>query len=178
MTEDELILHIRALLGNVGEDVLPDATIKMFIMKWTIALDLDNHPERFNLMVYNTVVDCLRWLIFQEVSSGNASITERFEKIGDETISIKGGSAFKNWQDLLDWLLLNPDYIDPSLNMVSGLVVIGGTRRDEFCRVKRDPNSRSGFAEQGMFPHCGGSQCGVGARTGPWSVRDGFSRNR
>lgn len=110
MTEEELIAHIRALLGNVGEDVLPDSIITMFIMKWTIALDLEKYPERFNLMVYNTVVDCLRWLIFQEVSSGNASITERFEKIGDETISIKGGSAFKNWQDLLDWLLLNPEY--------------------------------------------------------------------
>jgi hypothetical protein len=178
VTEEELIAHIRALLGNVGEDVLPDSIITMFIMKWTIALDLEKYPERFNLMVYNTVVDCLRWLIFQEVSSGNASITERFEKIGDETISIKGGSAFKNWQDLLDWLLLNPDYIDPSLNIVGNLVIVGGVRNDEFCRVKNNPNSRNGYSEQGLFPHCRGYSCGSDNRVGPWGVRRGVTRNR
>ena len=152
MTDAELIDLVRAFLGNVPEEELPDSIILMFFNKWKISMQVDKYPDRMPLVIYNTVVDCVRWLIVQEVSSGNASIRERFEKIGDETISIKGGSSWQTWKDFLDWLLANPDYIDPSLAFNASLVIIGGVRKDRFNQVKNNPNSYNGFMEQGVFP--------------------------
>lgn len=172
MTDEQIIARIRLLLGNIDDESLPDAVIQVFLDTWKFSLDVANHPERMPVVVYNTLIACVRWLIAQEIASGAAGISERLEKIGDETISIKGGSTWASWKDFLDWLLLNPDYVDPSINNVSGLVIIGGTRRDEFCRVKNDPNSRNGYAEQGIFPRCNTGACG--GRRSPFTV---YGRN-
>lgn len=152
MTEQEIIDNIRVLLGNIDPEDLPDAVIKMFLQKWEYSLDIAKHPDRMPLVIYNTVVDCVRWLIVQEVSSGNASVTERLEKIGDETISVKGGSTWTTWKDFLDWLLENPEYVDPSLAFNSSLVIIGGVRKDQVYNVKDNPNSFNGYMEQGVYP--------------------------
>ena len=170
MTDEQIIDRIRILLGNISEEVLPDPVIEMFLGVWKYSMDVERYPERMPLVVYNTMIDCVRWLIVQEVSSGNSSITERLEKIGDETISVKGGSTWSSWKDFLEWLLANPDYVDPSINTVAGLVVIGGVRRDEFCRVKNNPNSRNGYDEQGIFPSCSGNQCSGGRRRSPFTL--------
>lgn len=170
MTDEQIIARIRILLGNISEEVLPDSVIEMFLGVWKYSMDVERYPERMPLVVYNTMIDCVRWLIVQEVSSGNSSITERLEKIGDETISVKGGSTWSSWKDFLEWLLANPDYVDPSINTVASLVVIGGVRRDEFCRVKNNLNSRNGYDEQGIFPSCNGNQCSGGRRRSPFTL--------
>lgn len=165
MTDEQIIARIRLLLGNIDDESLPDAVIQVFLDTWKYSLDVEHYPDRMPIVVYNTIIACVRWLIAQEISSGAAAITERLEKIGDETISVKGGSTWATWKDFLDWLLQNPDYVDPSINNVSGLVIIGGTRRDEFSRVKSNPNSRDGFSEQGIFPRCTGMPCGTRRRS-------------
>jgi hypothetical protein len=175
MTEQEIIERIRLILGGISEEDLPDAVIQMFLQKWELVLDVENHPERWPLVIYNTVLDCVRWLILQEVQSGASSVTERLEKIGDETISIKGGSTFKSWQDMLDWLLANPEYIDPSLAFNASLIIIGGVRQDEYHRVKCNPNSYNGFMEQGVYATPAiptRSDTGIARRrVSPWQVR-------
>lgn len=175
MTDQQVIEIVRMLLGGITTEEISDATIIFFWTKWKLTYDLDNNPDKIPLALYNTVVDCVRWLIVQEVSSGASSIRERFEKIGDETISIKGGSSWESWKDFLDWLELNPDYVDPSLGFNNSLVIIGGVRKDEFFRVKNDPNSYNGFMEQGVFPtpaipRKSAWPC-TGARRSPWMVR-------
>ena len=74
----------------------------------------------------------------------------------------------------MDWLELNPDYIDPSLAFNSSLVIIGGVRKDEFMRVKNNPNSYNGFMEQGVYPSRAiprDSRWGSSTtRTSPWMV--------
>ncbi len=104
-------------------------------------------------VVYNTLVDVVRWLILQEVNSGEASITDRPEKIGDETIR-EGGSTYQNWKDF-DWLQANPDYVNGCLSAVSSLVIVGGVRQDEHWRVKANPNSRGPFDVAGIVPQTG-----------------------
>lgn len=172
MTDQEVIELVRQFLGGITTEEISDATILFFWNKWKITYDLDNHPEKIPVAIYNTVVDCIRWLIVQEVSSGNSSVTERLEKIGDETISVKGGSTWQSWKDFLDWLELNPDYIDPSLGMNSSLVIIGGVRRDRFFNVKNNPNSNNGFMEQGVYPTAAiptrASYCSPSRRRSPW----------
>ena len=155
MTDQQIIDYIRLLLGSISEEVLPDLVIETFLAMEKIRQDYANHPERLPIIIYNTLVSCVRWLIMQEVSSGESSITERMEKIGDETIQVKGGSTYQSWKDFLDWLLANPDYVDPSLNAVSSLVIIGGVRRDEFNRVKFGPNSKSLYDVSGIIPQTG-----------------------
>lgn len=152
MQDDEVVDVIRNLLGGLTVEDMPNSMLNFFWLKWKNYYNVQDKPKMFSLAVYNTVVDCVRWLIAQEVSSGSSSVTERLEKIGDETISIKGGSTLQSWKDFLDWLELNPDYIDPSLNASKSLVIIGGVRKDEFSRVKRNPNSYDGFMEEGIYP--------------------------
>lgn len=152
MSDQQILELVRNLLGGLTTEEMPDSMILFFWMKWKLTYDLDNNPDKIPLALYNTVVDCVRWLIVQEISSGNSSVRERFEKIGDETISIKGGSSLDSWKDFLDWLELNPEYIDPSLRFNSSLVIIGGVRKNEFFRVKNNPNSYNGFMEQGVSP--------------------------
>lgn len=174
MTDQQIIELVRQFLGGISTEELPDITILFFWNKWKITYDLDNHPERTQTAIYNTVIDCVRWLIVQEVSSGNSSVQERLEKIGDETISVKGGSTWQSWKDFLDWLELNPDYIDPSLSMNSSLVIIGGVRRDRFFNVKNNPNSKNGFMEQGVYPSDAiprrAAYCSPYRRRSPWRV--------
>ncbi|QGZ16296.1 hypothetical protein Hena1_01460 [Erwinia phage Hena1] len=155
MTDQEIIDYIRLLLGSISEEALPDLVIQTFLSMEKVRQDVVNYPERMPLVIYNTLVACVRWLVMQEVASGESSITERMEKIGDETISVKGGSSYQNWKDFLDWLLLNPDYVDPSLNAVKSYVIIGGVRQDEFRRVKNDPNSKSLYDVGGIIPQTG-----------------------
>lgn len=173
MTDQEIIDRIRLILGGVSPEDLPDAVIMMFLEKWKYSMNVQEYPDRWPLVIYNTTLDCVRWLILQEVQSGESSITERTEKIGDETISIKGGSTFKSWKDMLDWLLANPEYIDPSLAFNASLIIIGGVRQDEFARVKRDKNSYNGFMEQGVMYNPAiptTSDCNRGRRRSPWQV--------
>jgi len=175
VTDEKIIELVRNLLGNISTEEIPDSMILFFWTKWSISYDLTKNPDRFPIALYNTILDCVRWLIVQEVSSGNSSVTERMEKIGDETISVKGGSTWQSWKDFLDWLELHPEYIDPSLRFNSSLVIIGGVRRDEFFRVKNDPNSRNGFMEQGVYPTRAipmqsAWPCTPGSRRSPWMV--------
>lgn len=155
MTDQEIIDYIRLMLGSISPEILPDQVIETFLMMEKVRQDYANHPERLPIIIYNTTVSCVRWLIMQEISSGESSITERMEKIGDETIQVKGGSTYQSWRDFLDWLIANPDYIDPSLNAVGKLVIVGGVRQDEFDRVKFNPNSKNLYDVGGIIPQTG-----------------------
>ena len=158
MTDQEIVDYIRLLLGSISPEALPDEVIMAFLEMEKKRANWPNPsstPCDMWRVVYNTMVDVLRWLILQEINSGEASITERLEKIGDETIQVKGGSSYQNWKDFLDWLLQNPDYVNSCLNGVSGLVIVGGVRQDEFWRVKNNPNSRSPFDVSGIVPQTG-----------------------
>lgn len=169
-TNEEIIKLVRQFLGGIDVEELPDEIIALFWNKWTIYFDVPANPARFATALYNTVVDCVRWLIVQESANGNSEVTERFEKIGDETISVKGGSSIKSWQDFLDWLLLNPNYIDPSLPYNSSLIIIGGVRQDRYFSAKNNFNSRNGFMEQGVYPTPGiPTRSPWGPVTGRWS---------
>lgn len=158
MTDQEIIDRIRLLLGSISEEVLPDAIIEQFLL---LEKARANYPQPDSTscdlarVIYNTLVDCVRWLIMQEVNTGESSITDRLEKIGDETIQVKGGSTYQGWKDFLDWLTENPDYVDPCLNSVKSLVIVGGVRQDEFKRVKFNPNSRGPFDVGGIIPQTG-----------------------
>ncbi len=158
MTDQQILEYIRLLLGSISPEILPDEIILAF-------LSIEKMRAQYNeitstkcdlaRIIYNTLVSCVRWLIMKEVADGEASITERMEKIGDETIQVKGGSSYQNWKDFLDWLLANPDFVDPCLNAVSSLVIVGGVRNEEFWRVKNNPNSRGPFDVGGIVPQTG-----------------------
>lgn len=154
MTNEEVIAFIRIILGGIDETVLPDEVILLFYNRWALYFDLANHPEKLPYVLYNTVVSCLQWLIAKSTASGG-SYTSRTEKIGDEQISVSGGtSQVQAWQDLLDYILANPDYVDPSLSGgLENLIIIGGVRWDRYCEVKADPNSRGPYSEQGVVSY-------------------------
>lgn len=139
MTDIQLV---RFFLGGIDAAELPEVVINMFLTRYA---ELE-HP----LKIFNTCISCLQWLIAQATAQGQI-YTERSEKIADEEISIKGKSKAESFQDLLDYILEHPDFIDLSLNSLKYRVVVGGVRQDQFKAVKRDPNSRGPFDERSPF---------------------------
>lgn len=153
--DQPLIDMMRLLLGNIDPEILPDETIKTFLDMEKLKLNYPAEPDKLPLLKYNILIQLVRWLMMQEVSSGNASITSRLEKIGDETIEIRGGSSYAQWKDFLDWLLAHPDYVDSDLDAYSRMIIIGGVRVDEGIRVKFNENSNGPFDVQGITPMSG-----------------------
>lgn len=155
MTEDELVEFVRFILGGVGEDTLPDDVIRMFVRIQSAARNYPEDESQLPYVKYDTVISSARWIMTNGITNFNATISERLEKIGDETISIKTENNWiESWNDFLDWLMANPGYIDPALNDTgSGVVIIGGVRKDEYDRVKNDSNSLNGFDVGGILPY-------------------------
>lgn len=154
--EDSLSAFVRILLGNVSPEILPPETLALFVEMAVMKYDLENHPERLPNVKYDAMVQAVRWLMVQEVASGESSISSRLEKIGDETIEVRiGQTTWQGWKDFLDWLVANPDYVDSELDACGRLVIIGGVRKDEFQRVKRNRNSVCGFDVAGITPMSG-----------------------
>lgn len=154
--EDSLAAFVRILLGNVSPEILPPETLALFVEMAVMKYDLENHPEKLPNVKYDAMVQAVRWLMIQEVASGESSISSRLEKIGDETIEVRiGQTTWQGWKDFLDWLVANPDYVDSELDACGRLVIIGGVREDEFQRVKRHRNSVCGFDVAGITPMSG-----------------------
>lgn len=155
METQELVDFVRLMIGDVDESTLPTKIIETFLEMQAQALGYPENPAQLPLLKFNTVVACVRWIMVSGVTNFNATISERLEKIGDETISIKTENNWmESWSDFLDWLLANPGYIDPTLNDTSsGVVIIGGVRKDEYDRVKNDSNSLNGFDVGGIVPY-------------------------
>lgn len=154
--EDSLSAFIRILLGNVSPEVLPPETLALFVEMAVMKYDLENHPEKLPNVKFDAMVQAVRWLMVQEVASGESSISSRLEKIGDETIEVRiGQTTWQGWKDFLDWLVANPDYVDSELDACGRLVIVGGVREDEFQRVKRHKNSVCGFDVTGITPMSG-----------------------
>ena len=152
MTHDERIAYIRVILGDISEQLLPTATIDLFLSRWELQFDVDNKPENEPLVLWNTTVSCLQYLISKTVSSGNVW-TGRTEKIGQEQISVTGGSQLQAWKDLLQYITENPDFIDPSLGGFDNLIIIGGVRKDKFEEVRKDPNSKGAYSVDGVVDY-------------------------
>ena len=152
MTHEERIAYIRVILGDISEQLLPTATIDLFLSRWELQFDVDNKPENEPLVLWNTTVSCLQYLISKTVSSGNIG-TSRTEKIGQEQISVTGGSQLQAWKDLLQYITENPDFIDPSLGGFDNLIIIGGVRKDKFEEVRKDPNSKGAYSVDGVVDY-------------------------
>ena len=152
MTHEERIAYIRVILGDISEQLLPTATIDLFLSRWELQFDVDNKPENEPLVLWNTTVSCLQYLISKAVSSGNVW-TGRTEKIGQEQISVTGGSQLQAWKDLLQYITENPDFIDPSLGGFDNLIIIGGVRKDKFEEVRKDPNSKGAYSVDGVVDY-------------------------
>lgn len=152
MTHAERLAYIRIILGSPSTDILPDAPIELFLNRWELYFDVANTPENEPYVLYNTVISTLQWLIAFASSHGD-TYTERTEKIGQELITIKGGSQLQAWMDLLKYIEVNPEYVDARLkNGLEHLIIVGGVRKDEYARVKRDPNSIGPYNEPGVIP--------------------------
>lgn len=139
MTDIQLV---RIFLGGIDAAELPDVVISMFLARYA---DFEQP-----LKIFNTCISCLQWLIAQAIAQGH-TYTERSEKIADEETSIKGKSKAESFQDLLDYILEHPVFIDPSLDSLKYRVVIGGVRQDQSRAVKADPNSRGPLDERSPF---------------------------
>lgn len=144
MTQAEQIAYIRIILGDLSTATLPDATIALFLNRWYVEFNYPADPTKEWYVIYNTCCDCLRWLIAKTNATAGSSATKRREKRGQEEIEVtfaEGSTLSQGYQDLLEYIEANPDYINPSLKRNVNALVIGGVSQEEYSRVKSDPDS-------------------------------------
>ena len=135
MTQAEQIAYIRIILGDLSTATLPDATIALFLNRWYVEFNYPTDTTKEWYVIYNTCCDCLRWLIAKTSATAGSSATKRREKRGQEEIEItfsEGATLSQGYQDLLDYIEANPDYIDPSLKRNVNALVIGGVSQEEY----------------------------------------------
>jgi hypothetical protein len=141
VTQEEVVSYIRIILGGISVQTLPDEVIILFYNRWSLYFDLQNNPEKLPLVLWNTCVSCLEWLLASSSANGGYS-TERTEKIGQEQITVKGGSQLQAWKDLLKYITENPEYIDPSLSSRGLSIIVGGVRQSIVDEIRKNPDSR------------------------------------
>jgi len=145
MTTEEMIAYIRVVLGDLSTATISDATITLFINKWSKYYDYPNDSSKEFWVIYKACLDCLAFLIAKAGTTSGSSASGRREKRGNEEIEVTfsdGSSIMQGYQDLLDFLQSNPEYIDPSLGSTANALIIGGVSQTEYNRVKSDPDSR------------------------------------
>ena len=153
MAHAERLIRVRIILGSPDTATLPEEVIDLFLTRWEVSFDVDNKPEKEPLVLWNTCVSCLQWLVASTTSKGYIS-TSRSEKVGDVSVSIGGGiSQVQAWKDLLDYIYENPDYVDPSLGGIDSLIIIGGTRKDKFDEIRLNPNSQGPYSQKGVVDY-------------------------
>lgn len=147
MTDQEIIDRVRLLLGGVLPSVIPDEVIDTFLQMWKISFNYPNDESKIYLVIYNTLVSSARWLVAKDISSGESTVTRRREKINQEEIEVEySTNSISSWQDFLDYLEANPNYVDPTLDTVRGLILIGGVRQDAYHAIKHDSNSKDTYS--------------------------------
>lgn len=144
MTTAEQIAYIRVILGGMPTSTAPDEVITLFLNKWSTYYDLSNNADKEWLVIYNATVDTLRWLIAKAGVTAGSNASSIREKRGQEEKEIRyseGASVLQGYQDLLDYLLKNPDYISPTLSVGFNALVVGGVSQEEYDRVRSDSDS-------------------------------------
>lgn len=145
MTTPEMIAYIRVILGDLSTATISDSTITLFITKWSKYYNYPTDESQEFWVIYKTCLDCLAWLIAKAGTTAGSSASSRREKRGGEEIEVRfseGSSIMQGYQDLLDFLQANPEYIDPSLATIGNALIVGGVSQTEYERVKADPDSR------------------------------------
>jgi len=144
LTQAEQIAYIRIVLGGLPTSTVPDEVIALFLNKWSAYYDLPNNTDKEWLVIYNATVDTLRWLIAKAGTTAGSNAQSIREKRGQEEKEVRyseGSSVMQGYQDLLDYLLKNPDYISPTLNTSFNALIVGGVSNEEYDRVRSDSDS-------------------------------------
>lgn len=147
MTTLEKVAYLKMFLPP--DAPISDVQIQFFVERWEA--QLINTPDNDYVVIYNALVDSVRWIILQE-SSRNVGGRIR-EREGQMEIDLIDSDFTKSWKDYLDYLLANPEVIDPTIPTKSGFgsIIVGGVSQTEVERVKSNPDSRGNGYSIGQF---------------------------
>ena len=156
----EINAFIRFWLGDITTDTITDETLN-----YIIQLNIDKDPAYTGCdVIYYSTVDVLKWLERKQESGTIASgeIKRRKEKVGDVEISeeynlASDTSGIDGWSTILQDLQTNPSIIGCPITDTSvggsklGGVLIGGVSQEEYDRVKRDTDVKSGWCMRSPY---------------------------
>lgn len=151
-TQEQIDL-VRLYCHNPTQEELPDAIIEIQLMRW---LSLYPLPSQEPIAMYNATLDCIRWLIFQDLKQFQAGV-KREERVGE--VYVKNETT-DEWTSPWQWLLdqYENGYLTiPGFNVVNSHVIIGGVVRTEVNRVRNDRESIDG-RQHGLWGCCGDRQ--------------------
>lgn len=141
MTDEEKLNYLKMFLPSAT--TATDLIISFFITRWTSYYS-DNSGGTDYRIVYEALVDVVRWQILQE--KANTVKGMMLEKEGGVTYQTSNYDTSFGWQQFLTYLLENPAIVDTTLNNGGrfSFIKVGGVYRDEQRQLDQDPNNLDG----------------------------------
>jgi len=143
---DDIVKKILMAMGLTEEDI-PVDVIEYWILAWQ-----EVYPDNECLVLHNTVLSLYEWLIRQSAkdASGGGKVKE---KEGLAEIELDRYNKSVDWEKALEDYLKAPWLAFPFCKeeLAKGIinrVKVGGVRKDEICKIKRDKNIRDGGASE------------------------------
>ncbi len=140
------------LLGGPSEETIPYTTVLVIVND--CIEQIGDEDELYCQVLQCSVLNTLRYLIRKEQAAEGevGNVKRRKEEIGkrkiEEEYQIPSSSSGKSgWEKMYDDYKENPDWICPSLakDLGNRLIMIGGSREDEYFRVESNRNSRTAY---------------------------------
>ncbi len=158
ITDDKVILYVRAILGGLTEEEMPDSVI---LYQWELEKELhlnDDGTPNEPLALYYTVYDLVQYYIIpQLIKNGLVEGSARSEKEGQVSVSETTGNIIGAWWAWLKEFEARPNI--PLLKGSRGGIIIGGVSKKEFSRVATNEDSLDGGVYMGqtnqMLIRCG-----------------------
>jgi hypothetical protein len=149
MTLEELVSAIYLAMGLTSE-TLPQTTVEAYILLWQ-----DTYPDNDCQVMYNTILSLYSWLIKSSAAdnTGGGKIREREGSVEIEHDKVDKSS---DWESARDEFVKNPWESLPQCRVeftkssVSP-IILGGVRKDEVSRVRRDTNRFSQYSERSPY---------------------------
>lgn len=146
LTTQEKVDYIRLFLPDTV--LIPDQIINLFVVRWET--QMASTPDNDYIVIYNAMVDTLNWVILQ--LSTQAISGRHYEMEGQLQIDRTDSDPSTGYRKFLDYLLANPNIVDPSLTKSTfNNIIVGGVSQEEVARVKNDPDSRGNGYSLGEF---------------------------
>lgn len=155
MTDTELITFVRFWIGNLPISEISDSDMTVIITMVRSQYPAANDCE----LKYYATKNVLEWLIRKDnqASSGTnatGAVTKRVEEINTRRIEVTYDSSGETataggYQDILDMLEADPTTLGCrpfESTMNTGTIIVGGTSQAQYDKVKRNPDSRTGYS--------------------------------
>ena len=145
----DLLAYVYRAMGLTSSDI-DETILQSYLDDWTSI-----YPDNDCLAMHNTVISMYEYLMRSEAPEASGGGRRR-EKEGNVEYEIEDYDKSSDWSDALKAYLNSPSSAFPLCKVEfdalkkggNSRVIVGGVREDKICDINRNPNQRTGGANE------------------------------